>query len=80
MSSSEATSYSHGASGVSLLGETIGANLRRIAAEHPDAEVLGGRADRTTLDVRGIRHRDGRARPRPDRRPPPGAGQSEAAP
>lgn len=40
MSSSEATSYSHGASGVSLLGETIGANLRRIAAEHPDAEVL----------------------------------------
>src|SRR5215469_18436223 len=40
MSASEGTSYSHGASAVSLLGETIGANLRRIAAEHPDAEVL----------------------------------------
>jgi fatty-acyl-CoA synthase len=40
MSASEAKSYSHGASGVALLGETIGANLRRIAAAHPDAEVL----------------------------------------
>jgi fatty-acyl-CoA synthase len=39
--SSEATlSYSHGASASPLLGETIGANLRRIAAAHPDAEVL----------------------------------------
>ena len=39
--SSEATlSYSHGASASPLLGETIGANLRRIAAAHPEAEVL----------------------------------------
>ncbi|MGN6794422.1 MAG: AMP-binding protein [Streptosporangiaceae bacterium] len=39
--SSEATlSYSHGASASPLLGETIGANLGRVAAEHPDAEVL----------------------------------------
>jgi fatty-acyl-CoA synthase len=40
MSASEAKSYSHGTSGDALLGETIGANLRRIAAAHPDAEVL----------------------------------------
>jgi fatty-acyl-CoA synthase len=33
-------SYSHGASSTELLGETIGANLRRVAAKHPDAEVL----------------------------------------
>ncbi|HEX6934798.1 MAG TPA: AMP-binding protein [Streptosporangiaceae bacterium] len=33
-------SYSHGASARPLLGETIGANLRRMAAAHPDAEVL----------------------------------------
>jgi fatty-acyl-CoA synthase len=33
-------SYSHGASEVPLLGETIGANLRRIAATHPDREAL----------------------------------------
>jgi len=33
-------SYSHGASGSALLGETIGSNLRRIAAAHPRAEVL----------------------------------------
>src|SRR5215469_10951423 len=33
-------SYSHGASGTELLGETIGANLRRAAARHPAAEVL----------------------------------------
>jgi fatty-acyl-CoA synthase len=33
-------SYSHGASGVPLLGETIGANLRRIAATYPDREAL----------------------------------------
>jgi len=33
-------SYSHGASGTELLGETIGANLRRIAARYPQAEVL----------------------------------------
>jgi len=37
----EATlSYSHGASASPLLGETIGANLGRVAAAHPDAEVL----------------------------------------
>jgi fatty-acyl-CoA synthase len=33
-------SYSHGASSTELLGETIGANLRRAAARHPDAEAL----------------------------------------
>jgi fatty-acyl-CoA synthase len=33
-------SYSHGASRVELLGETIGANLRRIAARFGAAEVL----------------------------------------
>src|SRR5215469_7488189 len=33
-------SYSHGASSTELLGETIGANLRRAAAQHPTAEVL----------------------------------------
>jgi fatty-acyl-CoA synthase len=40
MSSHTSLSYSHGASATSLLGETIGANLRRIAAAHPDAEAL----------------------------------------
>src|SRR5579859_2700525 len=33
-------SYSHGASSTELLGETIGANLRRMAGRHPRAEVL----------------------------------------
>ena len=33
-------SYSHGASPDPLLGETIGNNLRRIAAQHPGREVL----------------------------------------
>jgi fatty-acyl-CoA synthase len=33
-------SYSHGTSGIPLLGETIGANLGRIAAQFPDAEAL----------------------------------------
>ena len=33
-------SYSHGASPDPLLGETIGDNLRRIAAQHPGREVL----------------------------------------
>jgi fatty-acyl-CoA synthase len=40
MSAEVMLSYSHGASGSALLGETIGANLRRIAAAHPQAEVL----------------------------------------
>jgi len=40
MSSETMLSYSHGASATPLLGETIGASLRRVAAEHPDAEVL----------------------------------------
>jgi fatty-acyl-CoA synthase len=34
------SSYSHGASGVALLGETIGANLRRVAGAHPEGEAL----------------------------------------
>jgi fatty-acyl-CoA synthase len=33
-------SYSHGASAQPLLGETIGANLRRTAASHPEAEAV----------------------------------------
>jgi len=33
-------SYAHGASEKPLLGETIGTNLGRTAAEHPDAEAL----------------------------------------
>src|ERR1700761_4976261 len=33
-------SYSDGTSSIPLLGETIGANLRRIAARYPDAEAL----------------------------------------
>src|SRR6266581_1343115 len=33
-------SYCHGASSVPLLGETIGANLRRIARIHGEAEAL----------------------------------------
>ena len=33
-------SYSHGASAEVLLGETIGANLHRIAAGHADDEAL----------------------------------------
>jgi fatty-acyl-CoA synthase len=40
MSSEITLSYSQGASAVPLLGETIGASLRRVAAEHPEAEVL----------------------------------------
>jgi fatty-acyl-CoA synthase len=40
-------SYSHGASATALLGETIGENLRRMAATFPDSEavvdVLAGR-------------------------------------
>ena len=39
-------SYSHGASAVPLLGETIGANLRRIAASLPGPGGGGGRAHR----------------------------------
>jgi len=33
-------SYAHGASDEPLLGETIGANLERTIARHPDAEAL----------------------------------------
>jgi fatty-acyl-CoA synthase len=40
MAASGALSYSHGASSAELLGETIGANLRRMAARFPAAEVL----------------------------------------
>jgi fatty-acyl-CoA synthase len=35
-----ALSYTHGASPVPLLGETIGANLQRTVARHPDSEAL----------------------------------------
>ncbi len=37
---SAAISYSHGSCATALLGETIGANLRRVAASYPQAEVL----------------------------------------
>ena len=40
MSSEVTLSYSYGASATPLLGETIGANLRRVAVAYPDAEVL----------------------------------------
>ncbi len=40
MSSEVTLSYSHGASAMTLLGGTIGENLGRVAAAHPDAEVL----------------------------------------
>jgi fatty-acyl-CoA synthase len=40
MSSGITLSYSHGTSAIPLLGETIGASLRRVAARYPDAEVL----------------------------------------
>jgi len=33
-------SYSHGTAATPLLGETIGANLRRVAAAHPASEAL----------------------------------------
>src|ERR1700729_3278057 len=33
-------SYSHGTAPTPLFGETIGDNLRRIAAAHPDSEAL----------------------------------------
>ena len=40
MPSDVTLSYSHGASARPLLGETIGENLGRVAAAHPDAEAL----------------------------------------
>ncbi len=40
MSSEVTLSYSYGVSAIPLLGETIGANLRRVAAAHPDGEAL----------------------------------------
>ncbi len=40
MAAPAALSYSHGASSTELLGETIGANLRRVAARFGDSEVL----------------------------------------
>jgi fatty-acyl-CoA synthase len=51
-----APSYSNGASAQPLLGETIGANLRRMAATHPASEALvdvptGGRWTYSQLDA-----------------------------
>jgi fatty-acyl-CoA synthase len=40
MSAVTQLSYSHGASADPLLGETIGANLRRVAAAHGESEAL----------------------------------------
>ena len=46
------SSYSHGASDLPLLGETIGANLARTAARLPGPRSPGGLALRTALDLR----------------------------
>ena len=40
MTSASELSYSHGASAVPLFGETIGDNLRRVAATYPDGEAV----------------------------------------
>src|SRR5215470_991497 len=40
MSSGTQLSYSHGTSGTALLGETIGENLRRVAATFPGSEAV----------------------------------------
>src|SRR5260370_6430057 len=40
MSTTSHVSYSHGASADALLGETIGANLHRVAAAHANAEAM----------------------------------------
>ncbi len=40
MSAASHLSYSHGASADALIGETIGANLHRVAAKHADFEAL----------------------------------------
>src|ERR1700741_4995275 len=40
MSNGTQPSYSHGTSATALLGETIGENLRRVAAAHGDSEAV----------------------------------------
>jgi fatty-acyl-CoA synthase len=40
MSSGTQLSYSHGTSSTALLGETIGENLKRVADEHGESEIL----------------------------------------
>src|SRR5258706_11285121 len=40
MSGGTQPSYSHGTSATALLGETIGENLRRVAAEFGDSEAV----------------------------------------
>ena len=50
-----------------LLGETIGANLRRMAAAHRGRRGAGRRAVRPAVDLRAVRRRDRHAGPRPDR-------------
>ena len=57
-------SYSHGASRTPLLGETIGANLRRIAGRHPDREALVDVPTGPAVDLRPARRRHRHARPR----------------
>ena len=61
-------SYASGTSTVPLLGETIGANLRRTVARFPDREALVDVATGRRLDLRRARRRGRRARPRPARR------------
>ncbi len=46
------SSYSSGTSGTPLLGDTIGANLARTAADHPDREALVDRAGGVRLTYR----------------------------
>ena len=67
MTSASELSYSNGASAVPLLGETIGDNLRRIAAHVRRPRGAGRRAHRAPLDLRRVRRRRRRARPRPAR-------------
>ena len=47
MSSEVTLPYSYGASATPLLGETIGANLRRVAA----VQIFGGGADEIQLEI-----------------------------
>ena len=67
MTSPAPLSYSHGTSPQPLLGETIGANLRRIAAAHGGREALVDVPVRTALDLRGVRRGHRHAGPGPDR-------------
>jgi hypothetical protein len=59
---SPAASYAHGASAVPLLGETIGANLRRTVERFGDREALVVRATAPRTASSGTRPPSSRAR------------------